>query len=124
MSDLVDWKIKNCPEAARRVHHAYFFAKSRQWAYENEWRDVAEQSGVVGTRYLVTAIYFGFRCDQAVVTSIVKLLDGHPEVNLYEIYPCEDSFDLNRRSVDRDEIEACGIRSSSALIFRDIVLPK
>jgi hypothetical protein len=72
----------------------------------------------------VTGVYFGMKCDQAIVTSIVKLLNGMHELLLYQIYPRDDSFLLRRRSLDRDEIEACGIRRSPWLMFEDVIIPK
>jgi hypothetical protein len=58
-SDLIKWKIEGSSEAERRVHNRYFFAKSPQWQYEKEWRDIGQSSGVVETSFPITAIHFG-----------------------------------------------------------------
>ena len=80
---------------------------------------------VIDQGFLVTAIHFGLRYDSAVITSIGKLFSAERNVNLYEIYPLDDSFRLKRRRVDRDEIEACGgLRTSASLIFKDVLLPE
>jgi hypothetical protein len=105
------------------VYNTYFFAKSAQWRYEKEWRDISQSSGVFSASFRVTGVYFGLRCDKAVITSVVKLMSHDRSVNLYQIYPLDDSFRLRRRCVDRDEIEACGIRSSAFLDFKDVFLP-
>jgi hypothetical protein len=122
-SDLIECKMQASSEAERRVHNTYFFSKSPQWQYEKEWRDIRNSSGVAATRFPITAIYFGLRCDQAVITSIVKLFSGHGSISFFEIYPLDDSFNLKSRPVDRDEVEACGIRRSAILAFKDVVLP-
>jgi hypothetical protein len=120
-SDLIEWKINASSEAERRVHNRYFFAKSPQWRYEKEWRDISKSSGVASTRFPVTAIYFGLRCDEAVITSIVKLFRGYGSMSFFMIY--DYSFTLKRRPFDWDEIgfiEACGIRGpAAALEFKD-----
>jgi hypothetical protein len=54
VSDLIEWKINASSEAERRVHNTYFFAKSPQWRYEKEWRDISKSSGVAPTRFPVT----------------------------------------------------------------------
>ncbi len=119
-SDLIEWKINASSKAEQRVHNTYFFAKSPQWRYEKEWRDINEFSGVASTRFPVTAIYFGFRCDPAVITSIVKLFSGYGSMSFFGIYAPDHSFMLKRRRFDLEtigEIEACGIRSSNILVF-------
>jgi hypothetical protein len=122
-SDLIGWKIEGSSEAERRVHNTYFFAKSSQWKYEKEWRDIGQSSGVVTNRsFHIAAIYFGLRCDQAVITIIVKLFSGEKDITFFQIYSLNDSFSLKRREVDRGEVEACGlIRGSPALTFKDFV---
>jgi hypothetical protein len=123
-SDLARWKMEGSAEAGRQVHQTYFFAKSGEWDYEREWRYIARTSGVLDVGLPITAIHFGLRCDAAVVTGIVTLLSSLPNIELYEIYPLDNSFSLERRSVDRDEIAACGIRTSTRLLFKDVILPK
>jgi len=121
-SDLIGWKFQGSSEAERRVHNTYFFAKSPQWQYEKEWRDIGQSIGIATTSFPITATYFGFRCDQAVMTSIVKLFSGEEEITFFQVYSLNDSFKLKRRQVDRGEVEACGlIRGSAALTFKDFV---
>jgi hypothetical protein len=114
------------PEAERRVYNTYFFAKSSEWKYEKEWRDVHQTSGVTDTRFPITGIYFGLRCDPAVITSVVKLFNGYERIVFFYICPCDDSFRLKRRHLDQEDlagIEACGIRSSAILVFKDVIFP-
>jgi hypothetical protein len=118
-SDLIKWKIQASSEAERRVYNTYFFAKAPQWKYEREWRDISQFIGAASTRFPITAVYFGLRCDPAVITSIVKLFSGDRRIAFFRIYPLDDGFSLRRRPIDRDEVEACGIRSSAILVFKD-----
>ena len=122
-SDIIAWKLEAADEAERRVHSRYFFSKAHQWRYEKEWRDIRQSSGVVDTGFPVTAIYFGLRCDPAVVATIVRLFSGEKNMTFFEIYPLDESFRLKRRLVEVSEIEATGIRSSAVLAFKDVVLP-
>ena len=41
-------------------------------------------------------------------------------VKFYAIQPRDDSFRLRRYAIDRDEIEASGVRSPAVLEFRDV----
>jgi hypothetical protein len=127
VSDLIKWKVNESSEAARRVHDTYFFAKSPEWRYEKEWRDISEGNGIKASTYPITAVYFGMRCDPAVVATIVMLFSRNPEITLYEVHPLDDRFRLKRRLVDRDETEACGVRpfrEPASLSFRNLFLPK
>ncbi len=118
-SDLFEWKFRGSKEAEQRVHNTYFFSKAPQWRYEKEWRDIRDISGVAPTTFRVAAIYFGFRCDGAVVKSIVKL--HHTEqtknnVAFYKVYPQDDSFRLKKRRVDREEIQRFGLRTYTPFV--------
>jgi Protein of unknown function (DUF2971) len=127
-SDLIEWKMQASSEAEQRVYNTYFFAKSPQWQYEKEWRDIRQSSGGrTPSGFPITAVYFGLRCDPAVTTSVVKMFSRNESISFFEIYPLNDSFSLRRRRVDRNEIEACGIRSAelgipSFWLSKDVVL--
>lgn len=120
-SDLWRWKAKDDAEAKRQVIETYFYTKSREWRYEREWRDVREKSGVTGVPFRITAILFGLRADPSVITSIVKLLSDHPKIKLWQVLPKDSTFGLRRQQVDRDEINAIGVREPSFLMFKDLV---
>jgi Protein of unknown function (DUF2971) len=120
-SDLLRWKVQSDPAATSRVMETFFYAKSSEWKYEKEWRDVHDKNG---TRYLpfrITAIHFGLRCDTAVITSVVKLLNDRPNIKLYGIRPKDRTFRLARFLIDRDEIEAVGVSDPPFLAFKDFV---
>lgn len=120
-SDLVAWKLNGCAEAADRVRSTFFFAKASEWQYENEWRDINKSNGAYNAPSMISAVYFGLRCDSAVITSIVKTLSNasHP-VDFYQIRPVTDSFQLDRSFIDGPEVEACGLREPVWWMFRDV----
>lgn len=120
-SDLYRWKVREDTNAKDRVLKTYFYTKSGEWRYEREWRDVRELSGVTEVPFRTTAILFGLRCDSTVIKSVVKLLNDHPAIKIWQVLPKEDGFGLRRYLVDRDEIEALAIREPGFLMFKDIV---
>ena len=107
--------------AKERVFKTYFYTKSREWRYEKEWRDRREKSGVTEVPFRTTAILFGYRCNSTVIKSIVKLLNDHPKVKIWQVLPKDEGFGLRRQQVDRDEIDAMAIREPGFLMFKDIV---
>ena len=123
ISDLIAWKLKRSASAQQAILETFFFAKAPQWRYEREWRDVNDRAGSSSAPARVSAIHFGLRCDTSVITAIVKLhARSERPIKFYAIYPLDDSFRLKRRTVDTDEIEATGLRSSAALDFRDVFI--
>jgi hypothetical protein len=112
-SDLFEWKVRGSVTAEQTVRNAFFYAKATQWQYEREWRDVANSSGAVDAPLTMSGVYFGLRCDYAVLTSVVKLFsNSSAKIRFFDVYRQDESFRLKRRSVDVDEIEACGLRTS------------
>jgi hypothetical protein len=120
-SDLFRWKARNDDDARERVMQTYFYSKSGEWKYEKEWRDLHDESGTHGLPFRVTAIHFGLRCDTSIITSIVKLLNERPSINLYIIHPKGDTFYLARSIIDRDEVNALGIRDPAFLQFKGVI---
>lgn len=120
-SDLYRWKVRENPDAQNRVLKTYFYTKSSEWRYEREWREVSDENGVLEVPFRVTAVLFGLRCNSAVIKSVVKLLNDHPAVKLWQVWPKDESFALRRSLVDRDEIDALAIREPGFLMFRDFV---
>jgi Protein of unknown function (DUF2971) len=122
VTDLVAWKVNGSADAAKAIHDAFFFSKAPQWRYEKEWRDINETSHASPAPLRISAIYFGLQCDSAVKTCIVKLYSNAARpIKFYDIYPLDDSFQLKRTLVDTDYIEACGLKSSALLDFKDLL---
>lgn len=123
INDLVAWKLNGSTAAAQVIHNTFFFAKAPQWRYEREWRDINGSSGASSAPFRISAIYFGLRCDTAVLTTLVKLYaDVNWPIKFYNVYPLDESFRLKRRLVDTAEIEAIGLKSSALLDFKDIFI--
>jgi len=113
VSSLFEWKLRGSAEAERTIRHVFFYAKAKEWRYEREWRDVAKSSGPVDAPLTISAVHFGLRCDYPVLTSVVKLFSNYSaKIRFFEVYRKDDGLRLKRRSVDADEIEACGLRTS------------
>lgn len=122
-SDLARWKGSDDAAAKDRVLQTYFYAKSSEWKYEKEWRDVRDGNGVKELPFRITAIHFGLRCDHAVISSMVRLLNDQSQIKLYTIRPKEETFKLRRSrlgSEDIAEINATAISEPGWLMFKDV----
>jgi len=118
VSDLFAWKPRGSSSAEASVRREFVFAKSPQWRYEREWRDIRKSAGATDTPLTVSAVYFGLRCDYAVVTSVVKLFSNSTaKVAFFDVYRQDESFRLKRRAVNADEIGACGLRTATCWDF-------
>jgi hypothetical protein len=112
VSDIFEWKVRGSTAAEQIVRNAFFYAKAGQWKYEREWRDVAESSGTEHAPFRIGGVYFGLRCDYAVMTSVVKLFQNSSlDVRFFDVYRKDDSFRLWRHAVDVDDIQTCGVRT-------------
>ncbi len=122
-SDLARWKGADDAAAKDRVLQTYFYSKSSEWKYEKEWRDVRKDNGITELPFKINAIHFGLRCDHAVISSIVRLLNDQPQIKLYTIRPKDDTFKLRRSRLSAEdiaEIDATAISEPSWLTFKDV----
>ncbi|WP_312184852.1 DUF2971 domain-containing protein [Brevundimonas vesicularis] len=122
-SDLALWKGSDDAAAKDRVLQTYFYAKSPEWRYEREWRDVRDHNGIEELPFRITAIHFGLRCDHAVISSMVRLLSDRSQIKLYTIGPKEETFKLRRSRLDAEdiaEINATAISEPGWLTFKDV----
>jgi hypothetical protein len=123
ITELIEWKLHKSAMAQQNILDTYFFAKSPQWQYEKEWRDIYLSHGARSAPFRITGVHFGLRCDPAIQTSIVKLFaNSASPIAFYDLYPLEDSFRLKRRLIDTAEIEATGVRTSALLDFKNVIL--
>jgi len=121
LSSIVDWIFNDSIEAKEAIERKYFYTKAGQWKYEKEWRYLSGSHGARSAPFPISGIYFGMRCENSIVSSIVKLLDGHKsDINFYQVRPKVDSFILNKHEVDVGELVACTPRMSAALAFGDL----
>jgi len=118
-SDLNLWVFDNDAAAEQRIRQTYFYTKSHEWKYEREWRDIRDKSGACELPFRIVAIHFGLRCDQAVVTTLVKLFSEKPELKFYYIRPKSNEFSLERvlmDDLDRSETEYRGVQEPRFLV--------
>lgn len=122
MTDILNWKLHNSDHSRQKIKDTFFFAKASPWRYEKEWRVVTPSSGLRSSPFIIKAIYFGCRCEPAVVTSIVKLLCPDSRgIAFYEVYTTSDVFKLRRRLVNTDRELACGVSDSPLRHFRELI---
>ena len=121
-TDLIQWKIFGSSSAQRRVHETYFFAKSSEWRYEREWRDIEETSGIGDPLFKITAVYFGIRCPYPVITALIHLLRSCDSIKYYSMTTHQDGFKLRRSLIDKFEVEQSGVRGSGGLLFNDVFI--
>lgn len=120
-SELYLWKIENSKLAKEQVFDTYFFTKSKDWQYEREWRDINEQSGVQFSPFLISAVYFGMRCDFVVVSTMVKLLcDSDSPINFYSVRAKGDVLGLAKDEVNVGEVKAFALQTPAWWDFRDV----
>ncbi|MDR3426082.1 DUF2971 domain-containing protein [Silvimonas sp.] len=119
---LLRWKIEGNADAKEQVRQNYFHAKSDEWAYEQEWRDISDKVGVNTLNFRLSAIHFGLRTDFTVKQAIVKMLSRDQDIELYDMMARNESFKLERELVGRDYLERIGIRQPPFIIFRGITL--
>lgn len=108
-SDVYAWRVVNDSPSGATVFDSHFHSKAPDWHYEQEWRDIAAKPGPCGD-YRISGICFGFRCEHAVKVAVSKMLGRNSDVDLYEVWMSPDNYELGKREVDRDEIEALGMR--------------
>lgn len=118
-SDILAWKRDGSRSAKERIHKVWFFSKASQWRYENEWRDINSTSGSYFTRFRMTGILFGLRCQPPVITSIVRLLHDK-QVTFKSIDVSNNSFKLTRKAVDTEDILENGVREYFPFFFRRV----
>lgn len=124
ITDLIQWKLHQSEDAKQNIFDTYFFTKSPQWRYEKEWRDIHQSHGAKSVPFQISSVYFGLRCDSAVITSTIKLFARSTSpIAFYRLYPLEDSFRLKSEPINTDEIEALGVRTRSDFLdFKNILL--
>lgn len=102
-ADIAHWKFRRDEAAKERVRDAFLAVKAPGWTYENEWRDI-KKAGVHRSPWDVSAIYFGLRCPEHVITSLIKLSDSLPKIKYYQVRVPLGGFALDRMEIDPREL--------------------
>jgi hypothetical protein len=107
-------------EIEELIKNRYFFSKAPQWYYEHEWRDVMNDG--IGRRdrpARISEVYFGLRCDNSIIMTIVKLyakIETAPK--FYRVFRKTNGFALDAKLMDQDELEELSLRRPAIIDIR------
>lgn len=119
-SKIHEWVLQDNLAARQAIDKACLLTKSREWAYEGEWR-LLGQVGLQESPMKLKSIIFGMRCPKVLKYTVVKALQGRADnVKFWEISEPTDRFNLKRSLVDVDELMV-GMPRCSALHYFDSV---
>lgn len=90
-SEIFKWKLEKCDSVAEKIFKSLFYSKAPDWHYEREWRDV-KKSNTDDSKYRLTGIYFGCRCPESVIYSIIKLISDRYDIFLRKAQFTSQSF--------------------------------
>jgi hypothetical protein len=103
-SSISAWLLDDNTEARRTIEGACLLRKSKEWAYEREWRMLGP-IGLGPSRIPPAAVIFGLRCSTTLRYSIVKILGGTgSSIKFWQMSATGARFELKRSRVDVDEL--------------------
>ncbi|MFG1351905.1 DUF2971 domain-containing protein [Xanthobacter autotrophicus] len=108
--------------ARRKVDDGVLLKKARPWGYEREWRLIGPR-GEQNSPLELEEVVFGMRCAASVKYAIIKALEKRDRtVQFFEIREQSDSFLLQKRVLDIDELFAYFPRRNRSFdgIFDDL----
>ena len=119
-SQIRDWVLHDSLAARNPIDRACLLTKSREWAYEGEWR-LLGQIGLEESPMRLKSVIFGMRCANVLKYTVVKALQGREHnVKFWEIAQPTVRFELKRSRVDVDNLMVGLPRQSSPYVFDDI----
>lgn len=119
-TDLYHIFVNGSKEIRERTVKQIYYSKAKQWRYEREWRVLNDFPGKhSSTPFLVSAIYFGIRCDPAVKTTLVKLLSHKDDsrIKFFDVCETGEGFSLRKTEIDTSEILAMGTPTPHFKLF-------
>ncbi|MDX2367979.1 MAG: DUF2971 domain-containing protein [Colwellia sp.] len=118
VSSIVDWIYNPSLFSQADIDDKYFFTKAKAWEYEKETRFLENDQGVSSAPFHLSAVYFGMRCAPAVISSIIKLMDGtRNKLNFYKVHVVDGSFDLRCLEIDKEDVIRTSPRESARMAF-------
>ena len=118
---IYDYILNDSEQAAKDIEHQDFFTKANDWKYESEWRLVSPVSGSHPISFELTGVYFGIRCNDFIIASIMKLLFNNDScIDFYKMKPDPASFELHFRCLDPMDFISNIPKRSPKLIFSEI----
>ncbi|HCZ9033973.1 DUF2971 domain-containing protein [Vibrio alginolyticus] len=113
-----DYFVDGAKSALEQIESQYFFNKAGEWRYESEWRLLSNKCGENPAPFNISAVYFGMRCDNWIIASLIKLLYQHESgLKFYKMYPDRSSFELHESELYPQEWISCIPRPSVAMAF-------
>ena len=95
-ANIRDWVFDDKPAARQAIDKACLLTKSKEWAYEGEWR-LLGQVGLQGSPMKLKSVIFGMKCSHVLRYTVVKALQGRADkVKFWEIAQPADQFKLKR----------------------------
>lgn len=121
LASQINDKVLNDNSIARQaINKASLLTKSREWAYEGEWR-LFGQVGLQESPMKLKSVIFGMRCADVLKYTVVKALKGRADsVKFWEIVEPTDLFKLRRSQLNVNELMEGMPRCSSLLDFDDL----
>lgn len=127
LNDIAEWKLSFSEVARTKIVDAYFFAKQSQWGYEKEWRDISHSDGQRDQPFKkISAIYFGYRCPEAVKRAVIGILHHHGDsIGYFSIGTTRNGFGLAKKQFTLDSLnDGFGtLRTESQAFIFDRVAP-
>ena len=121
LSQFARWQLDGSIEDKNSILDTYFFNKAPEWAYEQEYRVISQKVGVGEIPFLISAVYFGLRADDATKAAVINLARPNDSIEFYSIYAADDGFKLKRYDASADEVRATGgIRRPAWSDFADL----
>lgn len=119
-SQIRDWVLHDNLAARQAIDKACLLTKSREWAYEGEWRLLGEV-GLQDSPMRLKSVIFGMRCADVLKYTVVKALQGGPQkVKFWEITQPTLRFELKRSRLDLDGLMQGMPRTSVLHDFADL----
>lgn len=118
-SVIRDWLLDDNVIARQAIDKACLLTKSKEWAYEGEWR-LLGQVGLRESPLKLRSVIFGMRCPMVLKYTVAKALHGRAfRVKYWEIAQPTDLFKLKRKPLNPDELMEGMPRSSCFYDFDD-----
>lgn len=118
----MDVNIHDNIAARQAIDRACLLTKSREWAYEGEWR-LLGQVGLQESPMKLKSVIFGMRCADVLKYTLAKALQGRPQnVKFWEIAQPTLRFELKRSRLDVEGLMRGMPRTSVLHDFADLSL--
>ncbi|KQN56711.1 DUF2971 domain-containing protein [Erwinia sp. Leaf53] len=92
-------------DVIEEIKNVCLLTKSREWAYENEWR-MFDSIGLRSSYPPIRSIIFGMRCKGSTISAVIKLLNGSlSKIKYWKIEVEGGGFRLKRKKINPEEYQ-------------------